>query len=202
MLTTMNTPFGRYCWLKIPFEMKSALETYHWAMGKMLGGIDHAYANMDDTCIAVHGIVHHDSKLKQVIHHTKNYNLKLNLDKVKVWEREVPYASLIISGEGLKSDLEKSENLERNTTPYNQGRHVLLSTVHSVPTGCRKNSPNAGKSRDAIEGTGKERCFLPLGQATSNNISKAQGSVHASTQCNASKNAIGEPLSYCLKDNQ
>ena len=48
LLTTMNTPIGRYRWLKLPFGIKSASEMYQRAMDEMLEGIDHAYAIMDD----------------------------------------------------------------------------------------------------------------------------------------------------------
>ena len=48
LLTTMNTPIGKYRWLKLPFGIKSAPEMYQRAMDEMLEGIDHAYAIMDD----------------------------------------------------------------------------------------------------------------------------------------------------------
>ena len=39
LLTTMNTPIGRYRWLKLPFGIKSAPEMYQRAMDEMLGRI-------------------------------------------------------------------------------------------------------------------------------------------------------------------
>ena len=61
LLTTMNTPIGRYRWLKLPFGIKSAPELYQRAMDEMLEDIDHAYAIMDDILIAGRDIAHHDS---------------------------------------------------------------------------------------------------------------------------------------------
>ena len=43
LLTTVNTPIGRYRWLKLPFGIKPAPEMYQRAMDEMLEGIDHAY---------------------------------------------------------------------------------------------------------------------------------------------------------------
>ena len=43
LLTTMKTPIGRYRWLKQPFGIESAPETYQRAMNEMLEGIDHAF---------------------------------------------------------------------------------------------------------------------------------------------------------------
>ena len=36
LLTTMNTPLGRYCWLKLSYGIKSAPEMYQRAMDDML----------------------------------------------------------------------------------------------------------------------------------------------------------------------
>ena len=107
LLTTMNTPLGRYRWLKLPFGIKSAPEMYQRAMDDMLEGIDHAHAVMDDILIAGRDIAHHDAILNEVLDRAKGHNLKLNFDKVKVRKQEVPYVSHIISSEGLKANPEK-----------------------------------------------------------------------------------------------
>ena len=104
LLTTMNTPIGRYRWLKLPFGIKSAPEMYQRALDEMLEGIDHAYAIMDDILVAGRDIAHHDSVLEKVLCRAKSYNLKLNFDKVRVRKQQVPYVGHIISAEGLKPD--------------------------------------------------------------------------------------------------
>ena len=71
LLTTMNTPIGRYRWLKLPFGIKSAPELYQRAMDEMLEDIDHAYAIMDDILIAGRDIAHHDSVLNEVLHRAR-----------------------------------------------------------------------------------------------------------------------------------
>ena len=95
LLTTMNTPIGRYRWLKLPFGIKSAPELYQRAMNEMLEDIDHAYAIMDDILIAGRDIAHHDSVLEAVLHHARTYNLKLNFEKVRVRKQQVQYVGHI-----------------------------------------------------------------------------------------------------------
>ena len=107
LLTTMNTPIGRYRWLKLPFGIKSAPEMYQRAMDEMLEGIDHALAIMDDILIAGRDTAHHDSVLEKVLDRARSYNLKLNFEKVKVLKQQVQYVGHIISAEGLKPDPEK-----------------------------------------------------------------------------------------------
>ena len=89
LMTTMNTPIGRYRWLKLPFGIKSAPELYQRAMNEMLEDIDHAYAIMDDILIAGRDIAHHDSVLEAVPHRARTYNLKLNFEKVRVRKGQV-----------------------------------------------------------------------------------------------------------------
>lgn len=107
LLTTMDTLIGRYRWLKVPFGTKSAPEMYKRTMEKMLEGIDHAYTMMDDILVDGRDIPHHDSVLEKVLYRTKNCNLKLNVDKVRVPKQQVPYMGNVISADGLKLDPEK-----------------------------------------------------------------------------------------------
>ena len=83
LLTTMNTPIGRYRWLKLPFGIKSAPEMYQRTMNEMLEGIDHAYAIVDDILITGRNVAHHDLVLEAVLQRAKSYNLRLNFDNVK-----------------------------------------------------------------------------------------------------------------------
>ena len=64
LLTTMNTPIGRYRWLKPPFGIKLAPEMYQRTMNEMLEGIDHAYAIMDDILVTGRNVAHHDLVLE------------------------------------------------------------------------------------------------------------------------------------------
>ena len=72
LLTTMNTPTGRYTWLRLPFGIESAPEMYQRAMEEMLQGIDHAYAIVDDKLAAGRDTSHHDSVLEKVLYRGKS----------------------------------------------------------------------------------------------------------------------------------
>ena len=96
LLTTMKTPIGRYRWLKQPFGIESAPETYQRAMNEMLEGIDHGYTIFDDILIAGHNVTHHDSLLEAVLQRAKSYNVRLNFENVKVRKPQVQYVGHII----------------------------------------------------------------------------------------------------------
>ena len=117
LLKTMSSPIGRYRWLKIPFDIKSAPEMYQRAMGEILEGIDYAYTITDDMLVAGRDISHHDSVLEEVLYCAKSYNLKLNFDKVRVRKQQVPYVGHIISAQGLKPDPEKVQAMKEMAPP-------------------------------------------------------------------------------------
>ena len=105
---------------------------YQRAVNEMLEGIDHAYAIMDDILVAGRDIAHHDAVLHQVPQQVKSYNLKLNIDKVRVQKQEVPYVGHVILSEGLKPDPEKVRVM-REMPPPTSGGSLSIPGVHPIP---------------------------------------------------------------------
>lgn len=62
LLTTFDTPLGRYRWLILPFGIKRAPEIFQRIMDQVLEGIDRATAIMDDILIAGPDTEHHDAR--------------------------------------------------------------------------------------------------------------------------------------------
>ena len=117
LLTTMNTPLGRYRWLNLPFGIKSAPEMYQRAMDDILEGVDNARTFMDGILVAGRDIALHDVVFNEVLARAKSHNLKLNFDKVKVRKQEVPYVGNIVSSEGFRADPEKVRAMRDMTNP-------------------------------------------------------------------------------------
>jgi len=84
LLTTFNSPIGRYRWLRLPFGIKSAPEIYQRIMNEMLEDIDSARAIMDDILIAGKTPQEHDRIMRIVVERATEWNLKLNFDKCQV----------------------------------------------------------------------------------------------------------------------
>ena len=82
LLTTFNTPVGRYRWLRLPFGIKCAPEVFQRIMDEMLSDIEGARAVMDDILIAGTDVKTHDAILDKVVRRATEWNLKLNFDKV------------------------------------------------------------------------------------------------------------------------
>ena len=204
LLTTTNTPIGRYRWLKLPFGIKSAHEMYQRAMDEMLEGIDHAYAIMDDILVAARDISHHDSVLEKVLYRAKSDNLKLNFDKVRVRKQQVPYVGNIISTEGLRPDPEKVRAMKEMPPPTTKEyvRRFLgsiqylakfLPMLAEVETPLRELTKRDvlfhcdAQQAEAFQRLKDLCCTAPV-------LAYYDVKKETTTQCDASKNAVGMVL--------
>ncbi|KAF0043714.1 hypothetical protein F2P81_005051 [Scophthalmus maximus] len=117
LLTTFNTPVGRFRWLRLPFGVKCAPEIFHRIMDCMLEGISGATAIMDDIQIAAPDVKTHDAILCKVVERANSYNLRLNFRKCHIRQSEVPYVGHLLTAGGLKPDPAKVETVRCMTPP-------------------------------------------------------------------------------------
>jgi len=101
-LTTFNTPFGRYKYLRMPMGIKSAPEIYQSAMMDMFENMDGVECVMDDILIWARTKEEHFERLIKVLDRAREKNLKLNRQKCKVCLPEVDYIGHVLSADGLK----------------------------------------------------------------------------------------------------
>ena len=113
MLTTFWTPFGRYCWLRMPFGISSAPEEYQRCQQEILEGLKDVEVIADDILVIGSGITDsdtvkdHDRNLKALLQRARESNLKLNKKKLKLRLHQVPYMGHLLTADGLKPDEEK-----------------------------------------------------------------------------------------------
>ncbi len=120
LLTTFNTPIGRFRWLRLPFGLKCSPEIFQRIMDEMLEGISGAISIMDDILIAAPTEKEHDVILHKVIQRATSYNLSLNFDKCHIKQSAVPYVGHLITAEGLKADPAKIEAVKSMPAPINK----------------------------------------------------------------------------------
>ena len=112
-LTTFNTPFGRYRWLRMPFGISSAPEEYQRRQDQTVEGLRGVRSIIDDILIYGEGdteeeaIADHDVKFRALMERCKERNLKLNKDKLSLKMKEVKFIGHLITSKGLKPDPEK-----------------------------------------------------------------------------------------------
>lgn len=89
-------------------------------MDGMLEGITGAVAIMDDILIAAPTVKMHDEILCKVIERATSYNLKLNFNKCRIRQSQVPYIGHLLTAEGLKPDPAKVQAVRGMPEPVDK----------------------------------------------------------------------------------
>lgn len=106
-LTTFWTPKGRYKFLRMPFGISSAPEEFQRRLADSLQGLEGVCVVADDILIFGQDRSEHDKNLKQLLGRARDCGLKLNREKSKFLETELPYIGHILTTEGVKPDPRK-----------------------------------------------------------------------------------------------
>jgi hypothetical protein len=106
-LTTFITPWGRFCFRRMPFGITSAPEFFQRSMEKILHGLPGVICLMDD--VLVYGVneKEHWARLRTVLQCISRSGMTLRKEKCEFGCREVKFLGHIISGVGVKPDPDK-----------------------------------------------------------------------------------------------
>lgn len=118
-LTTFITPFGRYCFKRLPFGITSAPEIFQRKMLETLSGLEGVEVFMDD--ILVHGtsMEQHDAQPERVLRRVEAAGLKLNKEKCSLRQSQLRFLGNIIDQSGVRPDPEKVGAIQQLPPPKN-----------------------------------------------------------------------------------
>ena len=98
-LTTFQTPWGRYRWLRLPFGLAVSSEIFQKRLIVALEGLDGVVCVADD--ILVYGVgdneqqatQDHDEKLRKLMTRCSEQGIRLNNEKTEMRKNEIPRQS-------------------------------------------------------------------------------------------------------------
>ena len=107
LLTTFITPFGRYCFNRLPFGITSGPEYFQSRMSEILEGLEGVVNQTDDT--VVHGVTkaEHNQRLAAVLRRLEEEGVTLYLEKCKFGMTTIKFLGHIIGPEGIRPDPDK-----------------------------------------------------------------------------------------------
>ena len=117
LLTTFNTPFGRYRWLCLPFGIKTAPEEYQRRIHESLQGLKGIEDIVYDILCVGEGdtyesaVKDHDRNLIALLESCREKNIKLNPKKLQLRKQEVPYIGHVLTPDGSSRIQVKSRQL-------------------------------------------------------------------------------------------
>ena len=118
LLTTFVTPFGRFCFNRLPFGISSAPEIYQRMMSQILEGLEGVICHIDDVLIHAEEKETHDQLVHAVLKRLHEAGITLN-DKCEFAKSSVKFLGHIIDGSGIRPDPKKLEAIQNYPAPTN-----------------------------------------------------------------------------------
>ncbi|UYV63766.1 K02A2.6-like, partial [Cordylochernes scorpioides] len=102
LLTTMSTPYGRYCYTRMPYGLSSAPENFQRIIHQLYLGVPNVVTYMDDVLIHSDSETEHLKILGQVLEIARENELKFDKTKTQLMQPSVRYLGHIVSTEGIR----------------------------------------------------------------------------------------------------
>ena len=138
--TAIITPFGLFEFLRMPFGLRNAAETFQRFMDQVLRGLHFAYAYIDDVLIASKSPEEHRDHLRQVFERFQQYNVVLNPSKCELGVSELNFLGHHVTRDGITPLQEKVKVVQDFPKPGTQRKlrefMGLLNFYHRFIPSC------------------------------------------------------------------
>ncbi|XP_064468610.1 uncharacterized protein K02A2.6-like [Ornithodoros turicata] len=102
LLTTFITPFGRFCFNRLPFRISSAPEHFQRRMTEVLEGLPGVICHMDDVLVFGSTRELHDARLRAVLDSLTKAGITLNSQKCVFGVETVDFLGNTIAADGIR----------------------------------------------------------------------------------------------------
>ena len=117
--TAIITPFGLYEFLRMPFGLKNAAQTFQRLMDTVCRGLEFVFVYLDDILIFSQSQEQHKSHLHQLFQRLQEHGLVISPAKCKFGVSEIDFLGHHISKQGVKPLAEKVEAIRSFPPPTN-----------------------------------------------------------------------------------
>ena len=119
LLTTFNTPWGRYRFIRLPWGLSCAQDIFQWMMDQILECCEGVIGIADD--IIIHGKDEdHDRNLHNFMHTACEHGLVFNGEKCEVKKDSVTFFGTVHYANGAHPDLKKVDAVHKMPPPDNK----------------------------------------------------------------------------------
>ena len=112
-LTTFRTPFGRYCYKRLPFGLCVSQD-------RILARAPGCVGIADDVVVYGRDDAEHDKNLMRLMQVAKEEGLVLNSKKCSIKTREIVFFGSVYGKDGIRPDPSKIEDIRKMTTPQDK----------------------------------------------------------------------------------
>jgi hypothetical protein len=100
MYTAIITPFGLFEFVRMPFGLRNAGQSFQRMMDQVLAGLPFAFCYNDDILVASPDHASHQQHLRQVLERLREAGLVLNIEKCAFAQPSVDFLGNHVSAEG------------------------------------------------------------------------------------------------------
>lgn len=119
LMTTFNTPFGRYKWNRMPFGLICAQDVFQKLIHDTFSDIPGVTGIADD--IVIVGFKEdgsdHDQNFQAVMERARKRNIKFNEEKLILKQKSIPFYGHVITDQGVKPDPQKVKAIQDMKAP-------------------------------------------------------------------------------------
>ena len=116
-LTTFLTPFGRFCFNKMPFGISSAPEHFQCRMNKVLSGLPGVMCLIDDILVYGSSVEEHTERLQSVLNRLMSAGVTLNQAKCEFGKETIRFLGHVINSNGVSADPQKIQAIVNMKAP-------------------------------------------------------------------------------------
>ena len=115
--TAIAMPFGLFEFLRMPFGLKNAAQTFQRLMDNVTAQLPRVFAYIDDVLVASPSAAEHERDLRQLFHALRRFGLVLNASKCVFGAREIEFLGHHVSAQGIRPLPDKVEAVRRFERP-------------------------------------------------------------------------------------
>ena len=119
MLTTFNSPFGRYLFLQLPFGLVCSQDIFQKKMDQILEECQGCIGIPDDITVHGHTEAEHDTHLRDVMRVAHKYDLVFNPQKTHVKAQVINFFGCLYDANGVHPDPGKVDAVHALPAPTN-----------------------------------------------------------------------------------
>ena len=118
--TTITTPFGLYEFLRMPFGLRNAAQSFQRFMDQVLRDLPFAYVYIDDVLVASSNREEHLSHLREVLTQFTKHGIVINPAKCEFGVPQITFLGHLVDSRGIRPLPEKVEVLRSFPRPRHQ----------------------------------------------------------------------------------
>ena len=100
--TAVITPFGLFEFLRMPFGLRNAGQSFQRFMDEVLHGLDCIFVYLDDILVASNTVEEHHIHLEEVLKRLQQHGLVLHLEKCVFFASSVDFLGQHVTAEGIR----------------------------------------------------------------------------------------------------